>query len=72
MKTVRFDDKISTYKDAKENVGILAKKVIEWSGAKRPLTPLKHDAAEVILTGLWGGYHIGWIRDLPPDIKKIL
>ena len=42
-----------TGKQAKNNAGVIAEKIIEWSGAKRP-TSLRHDAAEAILAGLWG------------------
>lgn len=51
-------------KQAKHHAGILAKQVIEWSGAKRP-TSLRHDAAEAILAGLWAVVHIGWL-EAPP------
>jgi len=49
-------------KQAKTYAGVLAKKVIEWSGLKRP-TSLRHDAAEAILAGLWGVLKIGWLRE---------
>lgn len=55
-------------KQAKKNAGILAKNVIEWSGTKRP-TSLRHDAAEAILAGLWGVLKIGWLKELPVEIK---
>ncbi|MBU0991913.1 MAG: hypothetical protein KJ737_05410 [Proteobacteria bacterium] len=58
------------HKKAKLNACLLARKVIEWSGTPRP-TSLRHDAAEAILTGLWGVHHIGWIKKLPPGIQKI-
>lgn len=57
-----------TGKQAKKNAGILAKKIIEWSGAKRP-TSLRHDAAEAILAGLWGMIKVGWLKEIPPKIK---
>ncbi|THB80223.1 MAG: hypothetical protein D3926_08295 [Desulfobacteraceae bacterium] len=57
-------------KQAKKNAGILAKNVIEWSGAKRP-TSLRHDAAEAILAGLWGVLQTGWLKELPRDIKQV-
>lgn len=56
-------------KQAKTYAGILAKKVIKWSGAKSP-TSLRHDAAEAILAGLWGVLKIGWLTDLPVEIKS--
>lgn len=55
-------------KQAKKYAGILAKKVIEWSRTKRP-TSLRHDTAEAILAGLWGVLKIGWLTDLPVEIK---
>lgn len=57
------------HQKAKMNACLLARKVIEWSGAPRP-TSLRHDAAEAILTGLWGVCHLGWLRELPPEIKR--
>ena len=56
-------------KQAKKIAGNLAKKVIEWSGAKRGPS-LRHDAAEAILSGLWGVIKVGWLNDLPGEIKK--
>ena len=53
---------------AKRNAGILARKVIKWSGAKRP-TSLRHDAAEAILAGLWGVIDAGWLKDIPIQIR---
>ena len=49
---------------AKESADVLARKVIEWAGAKRP-TSLTDDAAEAILIGLWGVMHVGWLK-VPP------
>lgn len=46
----------------------LARRVIEWSQISRP-TALRHDAAEAILIGLWGVLHIGWLTQLPSDLK---
>ena len=46
---------------------MVAKKVIGWSGAKRP-TSLRHDAAEAILAGLWGMLKIGWLKEIPREI----
>jgi hypothetical protein len=39
-------------KDAKAAAGVVARELIEKSGAKRP-TSLRHDAAEAILVGAW-------------------
>lgn len=53
--------------DAKAEADVLARRVIEWSGAPRP-TSLRHDAAEAILIGLWGVLELGWLPELPPAI----
>lgn len=53
--------------DAKRNADALARRVIEWSGAPRP-TSLRHDAAEAILTGLWGVIRTGWLPAVPASI----
>lgn len=49
---------------AKRRADDMARKVIEWSGARRP-TSLRHDAAEAILVGLWGVLRVGWLQVLP-------
>jgi hypothetical protein len=49
---------------AKKRADEMARKVIEWSGARRP-TSLRHDAAEAILVGLWGVLRVEWLRELP-------
>ncbi len=54
---------------AKRNADILARRVIEWSGATRP-TSLRHDAAEAILIGLWAVLERGWLTKLPQHIRK--
>ncbi|TYO98581.1 hypothetical protein EDC39_106187 [Geothermobacter ehrlichii] len=51
---------------AKEQAGILARKVIGWSGTRRP-SSLRHDAAEAILIGLYAVVRIGWL-DAFPDL----
>ncbi|SKA71865.1 hypothetical protein SAMN02745704_00225 [Paucidesulfovibrio gracilis DSM 16080] len=38
---------------AKQEAYALARKIVEWSGAKRP-TSLRHDAAEAVLAGVYG------------------
>lgn len=45
---------------AKRSAASLARRVIAWSGARRP-TALRHDAAEAILIGLWGVLDAGWL-----------
>jgi hypothetical protein len=54
---------------AKRSAGLMARRVIEWSGAARP-TSLRHDAAEAILIGLWGVLHLGWLDRLPPELRR--
>ena len=54
--------------DAKEDAEVLARRVIEWSGAPRP-TSLRHDAAEAVALGLWGVLDAGWLADLPEPLR---
>ena len=54
---------------AKQNADELARKVIDWSGAPRP-TSLRHDAAEAILAGLWGVLAVGWLAQLPTELRR--
>lgn len=54
---------------AKQNADELARKVIAWSGAPRP-TSLRHDAAEAILIGLWGVLAVGWLEQLPAELRR--
>lgn len=50
--------------DAKKHADVLARKIIDWSGAKKP-TSLRHDAAEAICFGLWAVRHHGWLASFP-------
>jgi hypothetical protein len=52
---------------AKRTADDLARRVIEWSGARRP-TSLRHDAAEAVLIGLWGVLQLGWLPELPANL----
>lgn len=52
---------------AKRTADALARRVIDWSGARRP-TSLRHDAAEAILIGLWDVVDLGWLTALPPGL----
>jgi hypothetical protein len=52
---------------AKRAADELARRVIGWSGARRP-TSLRHDAAEAILIGLWGVLRAGWLPALPAGL----
>lgn len=54
--------------DAKGQADVLARRVIDWSGAARP-TSLRHDAAEAILLGLWGVVTLGWLPELPALLR---
>ncbi len=53
---------------AKEAAGRLARRVIAQAGARRP-TSLTHDVAEAILIGLWGLVEVGWIAEVPRDLR---
>jgi hypothetical protein len=55
--------------EAKRHADELARRVIEWSGAKRP-TSLRHDVAEAICIGLWGVLDAGWLAALPDELKR--
>jgi hypothetical protein len=46
----------------------IARRVIDWSRLDRPKS-LRHDAAEAILVGLWGVLELGWLKDLPPELR---
>lgn len=56
-------------RDAKGAADVLARQVIQWSGAPRP-TSLRHDAAEAILIGLWAVLEIGWLAALPAELGR--
>lgn len=49
---------------AKKHADTLARKIIDWSGAKKP-TSLRHDAAEAICFGLWAVRQQGWLGRFP-------
>jgi len=55
---------------AKANAGTLAKRVIEWSNARRP-TSMRDDAAEAILIGLWGVLDVGLLAELPDTVNLV-
>lgn len=50
--------------EAKKHADVLARKIIDWSGAKRP-TSLRHDAAEAICVGFWSVLEVGWLTQKP-------
>jgi hypothetical protein len=63
-----FDPKDQRGRDkSKLTADVLARRIIEWSGAPRP-TSLRHDAAESILIGLWGVLEVGWLEKVPDGI----
>jgi hypothetical protein len=63
-----FDPKDLRGRDrSKLTADVLARRIIEWSGVPRP-TSLRHDAAEVILVGLWGVLAVGWLERMPAGI----
>ena len=53
---------------AKQTADEIARRIIDWSGAPRP-TALRHDTAEAILIGLWGVLEIGWLDNLPSEVR---
>ncbi len=63
-----FDPRDQRGRDrSKLTADVLARRIIEWSGAPRP-TSLRHDAAEAILIGLWGVLEVGWLEKVPDGI----
>jgi hypothetical protein len=52
---------------SKSSADTLARCVIDWSEAARPVA-LRHDTAEAILIGLWGVLHVGWLAGIPPEV----
>jgi hypothetical protein len=54
---------------AKQHAQDLALEVIAWSQAPRPTGRLRHDAAEAVLVGLWGVLELGWLAQLPPELR---
>ena len=52
---------------SKLTADLMARRIIEWSGAPRP-TSLRHDAAEAIVIGLWGVLEVGCLERVPEGI----
>ena len=48
----------------------VARSIIDWSGAPKPMVPLENDTAEAILIGLWGVLNVGWLAELPPALQR--
>ncbi|HEV2131352.1 MAG TPA: hypothetical protein VGR27_09635 [Longimicrobiaceae bacterium] len=54
---------------AKQHAAELARRIIKWSAAPRP-TSLRHDAAEAIAIGFWGVLHVGWLEQIPEELRR--
>lgn len=54
---------------AKQNADVLARRVMQWSGVSTA-HGLRHDAAEAILVGLWAVLQVGWLEELPDDLRR--
>ena len=54
---------------AKDNAGNIARRVITWSRMVQPAS-LRHDTAEAILVGLWGVLEVGWLKQLPAELRQ--
>jgi hypothetical protein len=54
---------------AKQRADDLARRIIAWSAASRP-TSLRHDAAEAIALGLWAVLEVGWLAEIPQEIRR--
>jgi len=46
-----------------------ARRIIIWSGLFRP-TSLRHDTAEAILAGFWAVMDVGWLKDIPRELRR--
>jgi len=56
-------------RSAKRNAGALARRVLRECGAPSA-SPLRHDAAEAVLAGLWGLLRVGWLDRLPQGLLR--
>lgn len=54
---------------AKDHAADLAARVMDWSGMSR-VGPLRHDAAEAVLCGLWAARELGWLPDWPAELRR--
>ena len=59
-----------TAASARRQAGVLARRVIDWSGAIAPAA-LRHDAAAAILIGLWAVQRLGWLEALPEAMGQV-
>jgi hypothetical protein len=55
---------------AKQSASALALRVVEWSGARRPTSAMRHDAAEAVALGLWAALELGWLPALPQELTR--
>ena len=61
----QFFDPFRNGELAKREADGIARKIIEWSGASRPKSDLKHDVAEAILLGMYGSIKVGLLERRP-------
>jgi len=54
---------------AKHHADDLARKIIKWSGIPRP-SSLRHDTAEAVLIGFWGVLDLGWLEEVPGELRR--
>ena len=54
---------------SKHHASYLARRIIKWSGASRP-SSLRHDTAEAILIGFWGVMEVGWLKEVPVELRR--
>jgi len=54
---------------AKQYADDLARRIITWSGLSTPKS-LRHDSAEAILIGLWAVVEMGWLKDVPRELRR--
>lgn len=56
--------------EAKRHADAVARRVIAWSGAPRPVGELRHDTAEAILAGFWALREIGIFSAWPDGVVR--
>jgi hypothetical protein len=54
---------------AKRRAGVIARRIIAWSGLSLPAS-LRHDAAEAVLIGMWAVLEAGWLENLPREVRR--
>lgn len=55
--------------EAKRHAQEMARRVLVWSGAPLP-KQLGHDAAEAVLVGLWAAIRLGWLAEVPAEVRR--